>query len=152
MATVYYRWHPLYGQSLRVWRRMKNRHGEHMFCELPNGTICSLPAWVFSPDCASFSVGPPLACAAALVELRDLLSAWQSSTDCGKPSMEESPREVGCDSPSEAAGLTVEPVAHRCPEDSYPGRQTAGVGSGARGTPDRGGPGKPPAGGGRRRR
>ena len=117
---MYYRWHPLYGQSLRVWRRMKNRHGEHIFCELPNSTICSLPAWVFSPDCASFSVGPPLICEAALIELRDVLSAWHSSTDCDKPSMEETHREVLCDSTCEAAGPTVEPTARRCPKIVIP--------------------------------
>jgi hypothetical protein len=93
MATVYYRWHPLYGQSLRAWRRMKDRHGEHVFCELPNSTICSLPAWVFSPDCASFLIGTPQICAEALIELRDVLSAWQAPTDCYKPPLEETPRE-----------------------------------------------------------
>jgi len=29
---VYYRWHPLNGQTLPVWRRIRNRQGEHVFC------------------------------------------------------------------------------------------------------------------------
>lgn len=150
MATVHYRWHPLHGQSLRVFRRMRDHHGEHIFCELPDSTICSLPAWVFSPDCASFSVGPPLICTAALLELRNLLNAWHSSTDCVKPSMEETPREVVRDSTCEAAGLTAEPTTRRCPEDGHTGFQTAGAVARARGTSGRGSPGKQPA--GRRRR
>jgi len=129
---------------------MRDRHGEHIFCELPDSTICSLPAWVFSSDCASFSVGPPLICTAALLELRNLLNAWHSPTVCVKPSMEETPREVVRDSICEAAGLTAEPTARRCPEDGHTGLQTAGAVARARGTFSRGGAGKQPA--GRRRR
>ena len=140
MAIVHYRWHPLCGQLLRVLRRMTDRHGEHVFCELPDGTICSLPAWVFSPDCASFSVGPPLICTAALIELRNVLNAWHSSADCVKPSMEETPREVVRDSTCEAAGLTDEPTARRCQEGGHTGCQTAGAVARARGTSSRGGP------------
>jgi len=33
---------------LRVRRRVKNRNGEQVFCELPNDTICALPTWMFS--------------------------------------------------------------------------------------------------------
>ena len=129
---------------------MRNRHGEHIFCELRDRTICSLPAWMFSPNCASFSVGTPLICAAALLELRDVLNAWHSSTDRVKSSMEETPREVVCDATFEAAGLTAEPTARRYPEDGHTRVQTAGAVARARGTSNRGGPGKQPT--GRRRR
>jgi hypothetical protein len=43
-VTVYYRWHPLFGQSLRVHRRMKTRNGEQIFCQLPDSTLCALPS------------------------------------------------------------------------------------------------------------
>lgn len=121
---------------------MTDRRGEHIFCELPDSTICSLPAWVFSPDCAGFSEGPPLICAAALIELRDLLNAWHSSTDCVNPSGEETPREVMRDSTCQATGLTAKPTAGRCPEDGHTGLQTAGAFSRARGASNRGGPSK----------
>jgi len=121
---------------------MKDRHGEHIFCELPDRTICSLPSWMFSPDCASFSVGSPVICTAALLELRDVLNAWHLSTDCVKPSMEETPREVVRDATFEAAGPTAEPTARRYPEDGHTGFRTAGAVARARGTSNRGGPGK----------
>ncbi len=144
MVTVHYRWHPLYGQSLRVFRRMRDRHGEHVFCELPDSTICSVPAWVFSPDCASFSVGAALICTSALLELRHLLNAWRASTDCVKPSMEETPREVVRDSTCEAAGPAAEPTTGRRPEDGHAGFQTTGAVARPDGTSGSGSPGKPP--------
>jgi hypothetical protein len=148
-ATVLYRWHPLYGQSLRVLKRMRDSRGEHIFCELPDSTICSLPEWVFSPECATFSVGPPLICTAALLELRDLLTAWHLSTDCVKPSGEETPPEVVRDSTFQAAGFTAEPTTRRCAEDDHTGLPTTGAVSRARGASNRGSPGKQPT---RRRR
>jgi hypothetical protein len=66
-VTVYYRWHPLFGRTLQVRKHMKNRRGEHIFCELPDGTACSLPMWMFSPDCTRFSLGRPVISVAALL-------------------------------------------------------------------------------------
>jgi hypothetical protein len=74
-ATVYYRWHPLFRQTLRIHKRMKDRHGEHIFCELPDGTICSLPTWMFRSDCLHFPLGSPLISVEALAALRDLIGA-----------------------------------------------------------------------------
>jgi hypothetical protein len=91
---VFYRYHPLYGRSLRVYRRMKNRYGEHLFCEVADGSICALPAWIFSPECAKFSIGSPLICAEAMRDLRDVLSTWQAAHGWDKASQEQSPREV----------------------------------------------------------
>ena len=75
IVTVHYRWHPLFGRSLRVHRRMKNRSGEQVFCELPNDTTCALPTWMFSADCARFTLGRPLIRIEALRELRDVLTS-----------------------------------------------------------------------------
>lgn len=130
---------------------MKDRHGEHVFCELPDSTICSIPAWMLSPDCTGFSLGPPLICAVALQELHDVIRAWQASFDCDKASLEESPREVMRDSTCEIAQLTAEPAARRCPQDGRTGRQTKGTGACARETLDQCGPGKQSAVGERRR-
>jgi len=58
-----------------VRKHMKNRRGEHIFCELPDGTVCSLPMWMFSPDCTRFSLGRPVISVVALPELRDVLTA-----------------------------------------------------------------------------
>ena len=74
-ATVYYRWHPLFRQTMRIHKPVKDRHGEHIFCELLDGTICSLPTWMFRPDCMHFPIGSPLISVEALAALRDLIAA-----------------------------------------------------------------------------
>jgi hypothetical protein len=92
-VTIYYRWHPLFGRSLRVCRREKKRRGEYIFYQLPDGTICSLPAWMFSPaECAQFSLGSPLIAAEALVQLRDVLDALQVPSGCDKASLKPFPK------------------------------------------------------------
>ena len=77
-VTVYYRWHPLFRQTLRFHKRMKDRHGERIFCELPDGTICSLPAWMFQLDCLHFSLRRPMVSVAAMAVLRDLIGALRT--------------------------------------------------------------------------
>ena len=92
-VTIYYRWHPLFGQSLRVCRREKKRRGEYISYQLPDGTICSLPAWMFSPaECAQFSLGSPLIAVEALVQLRDVLDALQVPSGCDKASLKPFPK------------------------------------------------------------
>ena len=73
---------------------MKDRRGEHLFCDLPDGTIASLPSWMFDSACSQFSLGPPLVALEALVELRDLLDALQPPGECDRASLEVSPKEV----------------------------------------------------------
>ena len=79
-VTVYYRWHPLFGQSLPVQKRQKDRHGEYIFVRLPDDTTCGLPKWMFSCECAEFVIGSPLIAGDALLELRDLLTRLASET------------------------------------------------------------------------
>src|SRR5437667_12521739 len=71
-VTVFYRWHPLVGQKLIVHGRI-NRNGERVLCRLPDGTVCSLPAWILRPESSQFTLGNPLVSVDALRELRDLL-------------------------------------------------------------------------------
>src|SRR5438105_7450894 len=103
-VTVRYRWHPLFGQALRVLKRERDRHGhgEYLFCELPDRTSRSLPAGVFSADCTAFSVGPPALAVEALRQPRDLLSGWQKSSACQKasatsPLPHKDKRETACE-------------------------------------------------------
>jgi hypothetical protein len=42
-VTVYCRWHPLHGQSLRVHKRKRDRTGEYVFCLLHDDTLCLIP-------------------------------------------------------------------------------------------------------------
>ena len=58
---VHYQFHALFGQNLRVQRRVKFPRGEYIFCELPDGTIDGFPSWI--ADAAKASVvtaGTPL--------------------------------------------------------------------------------------------
>ncbi len=68
----------------------KKRRGEYVFCQLPDGTISSLPAWMFSPECAQLSLGSPLIAVEALLQLRDLLNALQVPSGCDKASLKPS--------------------------------------------------------------
>jgi len=106
-VTVHYRWHPLFGSSLRVRRRVKSRNGEQVFCELPNDTICALPTWMFSADCTRFTLGRPLIRIEALRELREVLTAWQTTYSCDMASLRQSPLEVVHETSNEADRLST---------------------------------------------
>jgi hypothetical protein len=101
-ATVFYRWHPLAGQNLRVQKRKRDRHGEYIFVWLPDDTICGLPAWMFNAGCA------PFISVAALTELRDLLGALRASpTLCDMASVKQVLTEVSNETSAEAAHLQL---------------------------------------------
>ena len=70
---------------MHVHKRRKDRHGEHIFCQLPNSTIRSLPAWMLSAERTQYSLGPPQ----IGMELRDL----QLPSGCDKASPKPSLRE-----------------------------------------------------------
>src|SRR5437763_15076776 len=83
-VTVRYRWHPLFGQALRVLNRERDRHGhgEYLFCELPDRTSRSLPALMLSSECTAFSVGPPAIAIELLRVLSHLLRSLPKSSPC----------------------------------------------------------------------
>jgi len=90
-VTIYYRWHPLFGLSLPVRTRRKDRDGERIYCE-SDGKIYPLPSWMLSPECSPFSLGPPLLSTQALSELHALLTSVPLHADCDKASP-NSPKE-----------------------------------------------------------
>jgi len=136
-ATVYYRWHPLFGKSLRVVKRMKDRHVEHLICERPDQTLCSLPCWMFSLECTAFSWGQPAIAVEALSELRDFLTSLQKSSSCDKawvtsPSQEEKheilsevckPATESSPARSSAGGTSSERTAGTLPRASRAARE-----------------------------
>lgn len=131
--TVHYRWHPLFGQVLPVHKRMKDRHGEHIFVELADETICSLPAWMFSPECAIFSVSSPLVAVDALTSLREFLSSLQCPNDCAKSSVNPTPKERASEAIDSQKKRATEPAAARRSSNGSPRQQTARTGKGTRG-------------------
>jgi hypothetical protein len=99
VIKVHYPFHPLFGQSLRVQRRVKFPHGEYIFCELPDGTKGGFPSWMADATKAStISVGMPVTSVAALVELHTLLDGLHSDSKRDraslKPVLKECTNEV----------------------------------------------------------
>ncbi len=111
VITVQYRFHPLYGQSLRVQRRVKFPRGEHLFCELPDGTIGAFPSWM--ADVAKSSaivIGVPLTSVAALSELRTVLDSLHSNSPCGSAFLIAAQQESTDDAKEDAGCNTDEPA------------------------------------------
>jgi hypothetical protein len=130
---------------------MKDCHGEHIFCELPDQTICSLPAWMFNPRCVELSLGSPLIAVDALAELRDLLTALQVSSSRDKASLKSSLKEGTGETNNEAIHPTIEPGITQRVVDHDSRQQAAGVDKSSSRAVDRGGARQHGTGKGRRR-
>ena len=120
-VTVYYRWHPLAGQKLIVHGRA-NRDGERVLCRLPDGSVCSLPAWILRPESSQFTLGKPLVSVDALRQLKDLLSTLQTSAGCDKDSLKVVVPKEGIDETAESKHTATAPVTAVGPGSS----ETAG--------------------------
>src|SRR6266699_2731182 len=112
---------------------MRDCHGEHLFVELPDGTICSLPAWMFRPECASFSVGAPRIAVEALLVLRDLIASLHTAADCAKASLNQPPKEKVSEAINQRNEATTQPAASRRSGSDPSQRQATRTNLGARG-------------------
>src|SRR5208283_3403091 len=135
-VTIYYRWHPLCGYSLSVYDRKKTRQGEFFVCRCPDSTTLAVPAWMLNPECAQFSLGPPLVAVEALLELRDLFTSLRLAADCDKASLKSSLQEEAHEATREAPQSAVQSAASGSPGAGRSPRETEGTGSGAGGTTD----------------
>jgi hypothetical protein len=143
IVTVYYRWHPFFGLSLPVHKRRKTRSsGERVCCQLPDGTLCSVPSWMLRPECAHFSFGAPLISVEALSEVRHLLTAWQTPATCGKPLLKSPAKEGGDETISEATQAADESATFQRARDQSSQPQAKGTGAYAHGTTRQRGPRK----------
>ena len=96
IIKVHYQFHPLFGQSLRLQRRVKFPHGDYIFFELPDGTIGGFPSWIADAAKASeVAVGTPLVSAAALAELHTFLDRLRSGAKRDKASLQPVLKERG---------------------------------------------------------
>src|ERR1043166_1010689 len=102
---------------------MKDRHGEHIFCELPDGTICSLPSWMFRPESLHFSIGSPLISVEALSALRDLIDALRRPASCDMASLSQPPKEGVDEATSDANQHSVQSAAARRARSSTSSQQ-----------------------------
>jgi hypothetical protein len=85
LATIHYRWHPLYERSVRQILTERRASGEVSHVELAPGNVIMVAAWKLDPiTCTSIKVGAPQVSLAALHNLHELLVACESrlnSTD-----------------------------------------------------------------------
>lgn len=110
---MYYRWHPLFGQSLPVHKRRRNNNSEQVFCRFSDGRLYSLPDWMLSPECGHFSLGSPMVSVEALGKLHSLLTACQVRSTCGNALLESPVKEGGNETTSEAIPAADESAASR---------------------------------------
>ena len=69
-VTVFYRWHPLHGQTLDVVGVKESGSGRVYYCEHPNGTRLGIPSWMLEAgDCSQMQAGDPVVAVEALEEL-----------------------------------------------------------------------------------
>jgi|SRR5579875_1464823 len=116
-----------FGTSLRIVKRMQDRHGEHRICERPDQTLCSVPCWMFNPECAAFSLEQPVIAAEALSELRDLLTHLQKFSSCDKASVSSPLQEEKHEIPSEVCQPATESSLGRSRADGTSSERTAGT-------------------------
>ena len=74
---MHYRFHPLFGKELEVVHRRDSRSADERIAQLPDGTCCILPEWMFDESyCLSLQeVDRPVISVSALNELADLLAS-----------------------------------------------------------------------------
>src|SRR6266849_4491316 len=134
-VTVTYRWHPLYGESLPVCGRKRDRHGEHFFCRLSDDTICLLPAGMFGPRHRESAIGPPVIAIDALATLRELLTAVRAA-DASGSSLRSAPEDRDEATASTELAVTSPLAEHPGQSDST--RQTRRTRSRTRRAADQG--------------
>jgi hypothetical protein len=77
--VVLYRWHPLYGQRVRVYSRQGRAGRQILYIEVQPGLSREIPAWMCDAAvCAALSSGSPRLAIAALTELRAVLDSHSS--------------------------------------------------------------------------
>src|SRR3954467_223885 len=69
-VVVEYRWHPLYGKKLRLFRRTAHSGAAVVHVEVSGTVSRELPAWMVDGSiCRGMELGPPTVSIAALNEL-----------------------------------------------------------------------------------
>ena len=88
---------------------MPGGNGEVLFCELPDGTRGTLPAWMTNAAaCAVLTVGPPVVAITALQELRVLLDAVVAGES--DPTGASMPSKEDCHAPKASVDLPADTV------------------------------------------
>ena len=90
-VVVEYRWHPLHGQRVPLFRRVGRGADALVHLDVPAGISRECPAWMCdAAQCQEMDLGSPKLCLQALIELRRVLSDHQVKTFVRPPSAERS--------------------------------------------------------------
>ena len=94
--TVRYPWHPLRGQEVVVYRRIRRGTGLVLEVRLASGVLKRLPAWMTQADvCETMAVCPKPVCdVGALYALRAQLDAWAGGRKVNSPATEDTREEL----------------------------------------------------------
>ena len=100
-VVIEYRWHPLYGKRVPLFRRAPRRGSEVVHVVVPRELSRELPAWMCDAAvCAAMSLGPPQVSITALTELRAVLTARSIELAVGG-SLNSSQKKGGSDEATE---------------------------------------------------
>jgi len=77
LERIYYRYHPLFDKELEVVRKRDSRSHEERITQLPDGTRCVLPGWMFDESYCStlVEVETIMISIPSLMQLADLLAS-----------------------------------------------------------------------------
>ena len=100
---IHYRWHPYFGRSLPVTRRVSRNGCDYVNCELPDGTVGAIPIWMTDPEaCSWHSLGTGQVTVEALKELRNLVDVLSAEKDLSSVLKERTTRVDGITKAPEA--------------------------------------------------
>src|SRR5581483_4576329 len=89
-VVIEYRWHPLHGQKVPLFRRTGRRGQQVFHIDVDRKYTRELPACMIDKSvCGAMTLGPPQASIAALSELHAVLSSRAHSGGSSKPSETE---------------------------------------------------------------
>jgi hypothetical protein len=101
LVTIAYSWHPLHGQSLQLARRDQRNGEPYLVVQLPDGTLCALPAWMTdSSACSRMTLSQARASCSALCDLQRVLARLPLATDDNAPIPRENADVRTIDTPS----------------------------------------------------
>ena len=74
MITIHYRWHPLYGQSVRRHYSEQRIGGRFVHVEAAPGVVTVVAEWMLDPvACGGMEIGAPRLAVSALADLHRVL-------------------------------------------------------------------------------
>ena len=149
-ARIAYRWHPLFGRTLRVAPHRRGRDLKCIYTDERPDLSRELPNWMFDEGyCASMALGPPEISIEGLNELAGVLASFGANRKRGARSRSSKTKENGSAEKAASKSSSVGSRAGTSKSSTIIGAQSEGAGR-SPGRPSAEGPGYGPATDGRR--